>query len=224
MIWVLKSVLVSLAIFVGTPIVLSIAIWVAMSASLPDSGPVDSTEPRRFTFLDRNFAIPVNYQPVLDVYIEGRPIGFWFTVLLPDFAPYSKARRDEWLAVGSGSPSAQISVRSLAMEPGELVQIQLLNAVDPNGQPAPHGLRRYDMQGYSTIHDIIYVPEQPTDVIFIGCITPEGEMMGCWMHTVYDHAARLQIAFDNHFLPDWREIAEGARRLIKSFEIQHIRI
>ena len=69
MTWVLKSAMVSLAIFVGTPIVLSIAIWVAMTDFHLDSGPVDSTKPLRFTFLGRNFAIPVNYQPVLDAHV-----------------------------------------------------------------------------------------------------------------------------------------------------------
>ena len=43
-------------------------------------------------------------------------------------------------------------------------------------------------------------------------------MTGCRMHAIYDDAANLEIVFNSHFLPDWRRIADGARRLLKSFE------
>jgi hypothetical protein len=175
----------------------------------------------RFTFLDRSFAIPKNYQPILDSYSGGQPSGFWIDALLPDFAPYSKARRDEWFAVGTGSPSVGISVSSsaTAKRPDELVRSELKDAIDKHGRPGPAGLRRYDMRDDSpTFYEIIYVPEQLGDVIFLGCTIYKGEMTGCWMHTLYDHAANLQIVFNSHFLADWRQIADDAHRLLRSFE------
>ena len=223
-IWVrvLKWTLVSLAFIVGTPIGLLLALWVVITISPPSYGPSDSTRPVRFTFLDRGFAIPDNYQPSLDSYSGGQPSGFWITVLLPDFAPYSKARRDEWFAVGSGSPSVTMSISSSrrAKRPDELVRRQLDHAIDKNGQPAPAGLRRYDMRDHSTFYDIVYVPEQHGHVTMIGCTVIEGTMTGCRMEATYDHAANLEIAFNSHFLADWRRIADGTRRLLRSFEVK----
>ena len=218
-VWILKWTLVSLAIIVATPIMLLVALWVVMTFSPPSYGPTESTRLVRFTFLDRNFAIPENYHP--SVYGGAEPYGFSLDALLPDFAPYSKARRDEWFAVGSGKPSVGISVRSsaTAVRPDELVRNHLEDAIDMHGQPGPAALRRYDMRDDSSSpHEVVYVPEQRGDVILIGCTIHEGEMTGCCLHTVYDHVANLEVVFNSHFLADWRQIAAGAHRLLRSFE------
>ena len=41
-------------------------------------------------------------------------------------------------------------------------------------KPGPAGLRRYDMRDNSSFYEIVYVPEQPGDVIIIGCTIHEG--------------------------------------------------
>ena len=169
---VLKWILVSLAIIVGTPIGLWLALWIVFTVVPPSYGPSESTERVRFTFLDRNFAIPRNYHPILYGQSGAQPYGFAFDALLPDFAPYSKARRDEWFAVGTGKPGVGISASSAAigMRPDELVRDQLEDAIDKNGQSGPAGLRRYDMRDIpSARYEVVYVPEQPSDVIMIGC-------------------------------------------------------
>ena len=59
----MKWALVSLAFIVGTPIGLLLALWLVITISPPSYGPTESTEPVRFAFVDRSFAIPENYQP-----------------------------------------------------------------------------------------------------------------------------------------------------------------
>lgn len=221
---VLKWTLVSLGIIVATlTLLLALLEFVAKFVSF-GYGPTESTELVRFNFIDRTYAVQRNYQPSFFFKDDAHNLGsFSVSALLPDFAPYSRARRDEWFALGKGAPHVSILLRSSwkSMRPDELVRLRLKYAVGPNGQPGPAGLRRYDMrEGSPTFFDIVYVPERRGDVILIGCTIHEGEMTGCWMEATYDYAANLEIVFNSHFLPDWRQIMDGTRRLLKKFQTQ----
>ena len=36
------------------------------------------------------------------------------------------------------------------------------------------------------------------------------------MYVTYDDAAAFEVGFNSHFLADWRDIADGAQRLLRS--------
>ena len=221
---ILTWVLASVALFVATlTLLLALLEFVAKFVSF-GYGPTESTELVRFNFIDRTYAVQRNYQPSFFFKDDAHNLGsFSVRALLPDFAPYSKARHEEWFALGRSAPHMEILLSESAgtMRPDEWVRLRLKYAVDPNGQPGPAGLRRYDMRkGSPTFFDIVYVPEKPGDVILIGCTIHDGEMTGCWMDATYDDAANLKIVFNSHFLPDWRQIMDGTRRLLKTFQTQ----
>jgi hypothetical protein len=216
---VLKWTLASVAIIAATPFVLAGLVLLLLYF---ESGPTESTDLVRFHLPGRGFAIPDNYQPSVFSYAPpAEPYAFEIIALLPNFSGYSKERRKDWFSVGTGAPSLRIYVHSSArtMRPDELIRSELEDAIDKNGQAGPAGLRRYDIRdGASSIFEIVYVPEQPGDVIYIGCHINEGAIMNCQLHAIYDDTATFDVSFGSDHLVDWPRIAAGTRRLLKSFQ------
>ena len=165
LIWVVASLVL---VVTATATLLFLVLPRYLAADSGRYGPTESTELRRFTFLDRMFAIPDNYQPCCR--LQDHPDNIWIEALLPDFAPYSKARRDEWFALGTGMPRHPHEIfPPIWMEhaPRRSAPPKLEDAIDQNGQPGPAGLRRYDLRNDSiAVFDIVYVPEQPGDVVY----------------------------------------------------------
>ena len=217
---ILKWLMWIVAGLLAVPVVL-LAVGV-VSNLIDPPGLSESSEPVRFRFLDRSFAIPKHYQPSRFAHEdEDQPHTVNVEALFPDFAPYSKARRADWFDVRHGSLMVTIITTSArtAIRPGELARSQLEFAIDKSGQPGPAGLRRYDMQDNPrAVYQVVYVPEQPSSVDYIGCYVVKGAMTGCWMKAIYDDVARQNIIFDSEFLPDWRRIVDTSHRLLKSFE------
>ena len=186
--------------------------------------PSESTELERFRFHGRSFAIPQNYQPHHHIY-GGSIQSFLVEVkaLLPDFAPYTRARRKEWLWPGRGSRLMTIWANDDPQRRSirERLDDDLRHAIDPNGQSTPIGLRRIQIRKtHSTYFDVVYLPEQDTDVEYIGCFVAEGAMRHCRMYVDYVETAEIHVRFHSDQLGDWERIATGARRLFDSFEIQ----
>jgi hypothetical protein len=219
---VLKWTLVSL----GTVVVISSSLLLIASHGFAtesnSDAPLDNAEMMRFRFQDRSFAIPKSYQPSRFVIGEGETFSFLVWAVLPDFGPDKTSRNQDSLIAGKGQPSVQIivTVAPINMPPDDLVR-RKIEPIISGSQPGPAGLRRYDIgNGALPMQPAAYVPEQPDDAIYIGCYIVNGTPKLCTMEAIYEHAALMEVVFDGHFLADWQEIVSGARRLVKSFEVQ----
>ena len=220
---VLKWALPSLAIAAATLIVVLAIVPPRLATESNANAPLDDAEPMRFRFLDRTFAVPRSYQPNLSRYGEGETFSFMVWALLPEFGPDKTARNQDSILVGNGKPGVQVivTIAPMNMPPDDLVRRKIEPVLSRRGQRGPAGLRRYDIGNNALpVYAAAYVPKQTEDAVYIGCYIVSGTPKLCTMEAIYEHAALMEVVFDGDFLADWRETVSGARRLVKSFEVQ----
>jgi hypothetical protein len=217
---VLKWTLASVAIIAATPFVLAGLVLLLLYF---ESGPTGRSSLEYFYFLDRSFAIPANYQP--DLY--GREYGgagiLDFEALLPEFTPYSHARRSDWFSVRPDKPNLNVFVSALRSEsPFEhILEIYQKDLLDPDGEPAVGELRLYETtEQIPDSSTMFFFPENDVDgPAYIECHRSFGKISpGCSLYFIYDNVAEVEVWIGSDRLAHWREIAAGIRRLLKSFE------
>lgn len=188
--------------------------------------PSDETKPVEVIVGGTRFLVPANYTR----FAYARRGGIFDRVelyaLLPDLAPYTPARANEFQDNSAESRVIffQIETGAEAMtEADRYRKVYRRLITDPQGRRGPHGLRRYDFDpatGYKD-EELLVREESDGTLMVLRCFKelPTIPSPNCRRDLKLSDKLVLSYRFQRAELGNWRDIDRGLRTLIRSFEV-----
>ncbi|HEY2444472.1 MAG TPA: hypothetical protein VGI20_01870 [Rhizomicrobium sp.] len=185
--------------------------------------PTSHTDPTQLRIGGISFAIPANYL----LYASARRGGVRREVALyaalPDFRGYSDAESQVFSENGADSPIVHLLIREEQFGIPEAVRLQrvYLNDVDDvRGRKGQFGLVQYAFREDSGYRgEDLFVGRTEGDIVVMRCVRFSVELPGpsCLRDVPLARGVAVSYRFKRSHLAKWREIAEGAGKLIASF-------
>jgi hypothetical protein len=167
--------------------------------------------------------VPANYLPFASERRGDARREITLYARLPDFQGYSKAAAAEFAGNGAKSPLIYLLIRQTDVdfpESAVLQRIYLADVADRRGKPGPDGLTAYSFRDDSAYRgEDLFVGRIADREIVMRCLRPgrQGISPTCFRDLSLVHGVTLGYRFKLSHLPQWRDIARGAERLISSF-------
>jgi hypothetical protein len=170
-----------------------------------------------------SMTVPANYLPFASDRRGDTRREVTLYARLPDFQGYSKASAAEFGGNGPKSPLIYLLIREGGEDVPEsalLRRIYLGDVIDARGKPGPVGLTAYSFRDDSAYRgEDLFVGRIAGREIVMRCLRPGKEAISptCFRTLRLAHGVTLSYRFKFSHLPQWREIARGAERLIAGF-------
>ncbi len=167
--------------------------------------------------------IPANYTQFPKDRRDGSRDSIELFTVLPDFAPYSRGRRDDFTDTGSGSPVIifKIDAHRVAMTENERVERYLETMPLGDGVQTDFGLTEYGIDERDGFRNQDLFVFQTTVGLsgMIRCLRKTETIRApfCWRETELGNGLTLHYRFRRSHLTDWRKIDRGILDLVEKF-------
>jgi hypothetical protein len=170
-----------------------------------------------------SFTIPANYLLYASARNGGARREVALYAELPDFHGYSEDEAPVFSGNGTNSPIVYLLIREEAFnlpEASRLQRIYLDDVVDVRGRKGPFGLDEYafrDDSGYRG--EDLFVGRTARGIVVMRCVRFAREVPSpsCLRDEPLGGDVALSYRFKRSQLSKWRQIADGADRLVASF-------
>ncbi|HWE06385.1 MAG TPA: hypothetical protein VG274_06735 [Rhizomicrobium sp.] len=171
------------------------------------------------------FTIPANYLLYPGARKGGARREVALYAALPDFRGYSDADGPVFSGNNAGSPIVYMLIREEAFnlpEATRLQRIYLNDVIDVRGRKAPFGLVQYEFRNDSGYRgEDLFVGQIGRGVVVMHCVRLSQNVPSpsCLRDTMLARGVALSYRFKRSQLASWRDIANGADRLVASFRV-----
>ncbi len=168
-------------------------------------------------------SIPANYTQYARDRRDGTLTSIELFTILPDFVPYSDARKDDFLSDEPDAPVVvfKLAAKGEAMSESERIDYLLENHVSDNGIQTDVGLVEYEMSADSYYGEQdMFVFRTATDLKgMIRCLRKSERIRApfCWRKTELDDGLSLHYRFRQAHLARWEMIDRNIIELVGSF-------
>lgn len=168
--------------------------------------------------------IPANYL----LYASARRGGARQRVELfakyPDFSGYSDWESQTFASNATDSPMIYMLVREEPLALGEderLKRIYLGYVENPSGEAGPFGLTEYNFRNDSGYRgEDLFVGQEGSHPVVMRCVRLSQEVPSpsCLRDVPLSREIVMTYRFKRSHLADWRDIADGVNKLVRTFE------
>jgi hypothetical protein len=222
--------LLPLAVFVVTAVLSALFLLYYLA---PNPGSFIEEHPRPTSRTDEvklwiggiPFTIPANYLPYAGERNGGARKEVALYAALPDFRGYSDADGSIFSGNNAGSPIVYMLIREEAFnlpEATRLQRIYLNDVVDGRGHKGPFGLLLYEFRDDSGYRgEDLFVGQTGRGIVVMHCVRLSQNVPSpsCLRDMLLARGVALSYRFKRSQLGSWRDIANGASRLVASFRV-----
>ncbi len=170
------------------------------------------------------FHIPANYLIYASARQGGEHKEIAMFALLPDLTGWSNWNADSFNSNTPDSPVVYLTLHQERLglsEADKLKRVYMDYLKDPRGTEGPYGLRQFAFRADTGYHtEDLYVGETANGPVVLRCVRPSHEVPSpaCLREAKVAPGVSLSYRFKRAHLPEWRDIAAKADKLIASFQ------